>query len=97
MSYVVGTRVRLLGEFTSPDTGGPVTPSDIEVLVVAPSGVSQTFTRSGGEVGLVAAGRYSCEVLADEAGVWAYQFAAVGTDATVNRGTFRVTPALVAP
>ena len=79
MSYVQGTSVRLSAEFRDPATRAPLTPNEIVLTVLPPSGVAFERTLSGGEIvaDLARPGRYFYVLdTSPAAGTWQYQFEA---------------------
>lgn len=95
MSYVQGTKVRVIGEFKDPDTQVLEDPAGVVVTIYPPDD-SATIIRQYGqglEVGKIADGIYQTVIdTTSAAGEWVYTFEGEGDDAVVKTGRLRVRP-----
>lgn len=95
MSYVQGTKVRVIGEFRDPDTDLLEDPTDVVVSVWPPDGSPTSIRRFSNSSGVVklSTGIYQTVIdTAPAAGGWDYLFEGTGTDAVVKKRTIRVRP-----
>lgn len=98
MAYVRGTSVKIEADFWDPETGDPATPQEITLTVVRPSGSTDIYTRSGGDIlddDKPGSFYYTLET-EPEAGTWRYQIEGednVGRKIR-RRRAISVTPAL---
>lgn len=96
MSYVQGTKVRVIGEFRDPDTKALEDPTDVIVSVWRPGMDDPTsirkFSDSSG-VTRLGIGRYETTIdTSPEAGEWKYLFEGTGSDAVATIERLRVRP-----
>lgn len=102
MSYIQGTTVRLFADFTHSQTGAPVTPDDV-VLIVDPPGDLEAFQKTSGAAEVLPdpdrAGRYYYLLdTSPAAGTWLYQFEDATEGArTIQRRELTVTARLDVP
>lgn len=95
MSYMQGTKVRVIGEFRDPDTNQLENPADVVVSVWAPDGSATSVRRysNGSGVTKLSTGVYQTVIdTSPAAGTWDYLFEGTGTDAVVKKRTIRVRP-----
>lgn len=101
MSYVQGTKVRVVGEFRDPDTKMLEDPPDVIVSIWRPSADVPTEIRAyGANSGVTrdSLGLYSTVIdTSPEGGEWRYVFESVGPTAVAKLERLRVRsrPALV--
>lgn len=94
MSYVQGTKVRVIGEFRDPDTKALEDPGDVVVSIWQPSATVPTEVRGfNANTGItkLSVGRY--ETVIDTApayGEWRYLFEGTGTTAVAKLERLRV-------
>lgn len=94
MSYMQGTKVRVIGEFRDPDTDALEDPDDVVVSVWPPDG-SATSVRRLSTTGVTRVSQGVFQTVIDTspaAGDWNYLFEGTGTDAVVKKRTIRVRP-----
>lgn len=87
--YDVGDSVRLDGVFSDPDSGDPVDPPVVRLLVRSPVGDDEIFEYPG-ELVRLAPGLYRRIVFVGRAGVWTYRFESEGPTRAAAEQTFRV-------
>lgn len=95
MSYVQGTKVRVIGEFRDPDTDALEDPADVVVSVWAPDGSPTDVRRwqNNSGVAKISVGRFQTLIdTSSAAGDWNYLFEGTGSDAVVKKRTIRVRP-----
>lgn len=94
MSYVQGTKVRVIGEFRDPDTKQLEDPSEVIVSIWRPDPTVPTEVRSYlGNTGVtkLAVGRYQTVIdTSPEGGEWRYLFEGAGTTAIAKLERLRV-------
>lgn len=95
MSYVQGTKVKVIGEFTDPDTGALEDPDDVVVSVWPPAGTATSIRRFSDATGVtkVADGVYQTVIdTSAAAGEYVYVIEGEGDDAVAARRVLRVRP-----
>jgi len=95
MSYIQGTKIRVIGEFRDPDTDALEDPTDVIMSIWPPGGrptqVKAWQAASG--VTRISTGRFQAVIdTAVAAGTWEYLFEGTGSDAVVKKRTIRVRP-----
>lgn len=89
MSYIQGTQVRLIADFTDNETGDPTDPAEVILTVVPPlPAVPFQRTLAAGQVqdDTEKVGRfYYILDTSLAAGTWSYQFESTGNEAVVGR------------
>lgn len=95
MSYIQGTKVRVIGEFKDPDTKQFEDPAEVIVTIHRPGDDDPTETRrytdGDGKVGKISTGVYQTVIdTSPEYGDWVYYFE--DPDKVVKTGTLRVRP-----
>lgn len=104
MSYVQGTKIPVVMEFTDSDTGLPKEPTDVQVWIYTPTALKTTpivatthllYSTSAGVTKLDDPGHYGFILdTSAEAGNWKYEVEGMGAEAVVKTRTIRVTPRL---
>lgn len=95
MSYVQGTKIRVIGQFKDPDTKALEDPDGVVVTIYPPDDTATIIRQYGQglEVGKVAVGIYQTVIdTSSAAGEWVYTFEGEGVDAVVKTGRLRVRP-----
>lgn len=94
MSYVQGTKVRVVGEFRDPDTKVLEDPGDVVVSIWRPTGTTPTEVRrysANSGVTRLETGRYQTVIdTSPEGGEWRYLFEGTGTTAVAKIERLRV-------
>lgn len=94
MSYVQGTKIKVVGEFRDPTTKALEDPTDVRVSVFPPGlpTIVHEWQAATG-VSRLGIGRFQAVIdTAPAAGEWEYLFEGTGTDAVVKRRDIRVRP-----
>ncbi len=90
--YTIGSQVVVTGTYTT-STGSLIDPTDARVDIVAPTGVSTTYTYSGSEVTKVSTGIYTYTVdTTGKFGRWSYRFWSPNPGGAAGSGDFIVNP-----
>jgi len=95
MSYVQGTKVKVVGEFRDPDTDALEDPDDVIVSIWPGDGSATIIRRWQDTTGVtkVSTGRFQTVIdTSAAAGTWEYLFEGTGIDAVVKKRTIRVRP-----
>lgn len=96
MSYVQGTKVRVIGEFKDAETKAFMDPDDVVVTIwppeesELPTGVHR-LSDADGVVSKIETGRYQTRIdTAPAPGDWTYIFEGTGAEAVARRRVLRV-------
>lgn len=70
--------------------GTPTDPTDVTVVVKAPSGTETTYDYNPGDIVRSSAGVYYLDVTANATGMWVFRWTGTGTVAQIDEGQFYV-------
>ena len=91
--YDIGDRVRITGTLTSPETGQPVDPTNLQITIRDPAGNTTTLQYgTDPEVVRDDTGIYHVDIDVTTRGQWHYRFAATGVNTAAAEGTFYANP-----
>ena len=83
-SYDIGDKPRLTGTFTD-ITLAVFDPTDVNLTVKSPLGISTTYTYAAAEITRASTGVYTYDLLLDRAGLWNYRWFST-TDGVAQTG-----------
>lgn len=100
MSYIQGTAVKLIADFTDRDTGEPTDPAEVVLTIEDGLGQLSQKTLSAGQVqdDTEVVGRFFYVLdTSPNPGTWTYQFESTGNEATLGKKDLTVRPRLGLP
>lgn len=91
-TYDIGEDIDLIGKFTDPDTGDPVTPSSVTVTVYRPETLAVVAPPPVAVEGPT--GTFTAVFAPTEKGRWRWRMEGSGAATAIERGQFQVRPNL---